>query len=42
MILKNDNQSFEVELNRKIYALFDFTLEEINFIENDNLEELSR
>jgi hypothetical protein len=42
MILKNSNSFVEIKLNRKIYELFDFTPEETNFIENDNLEELSR
>jgi hypothetical protein len=42
IILNGNNESVEIELNRNIYALFDFTQEEMNFIENDNLEELSR
>jgi hypothetical protein len=42
IILEGINKSIEIELNRNLYALFDFTQEEIKFIENDNLEELSR
>ncbi|MDR0654892.1 MAG: hypothetical protein LBG22_01130 [Treponema sp.] len=42
MILRDSHKSIEIKLNRKIYELFNFTPEETYFIENDNLEELSR
>jgi hypothetical protein len=46
IICKNNinkrNDKFESEINKKIYDLYDFQQDEIEYIENDNIEPLSR
>jgi hypothetical protein len=41
-IIEGQNDKYEFEINRKIYALYDFSQDEMKYIENDNLEPLSR
>jgi hypothetical protein len=41
-IIEEQNVKHEFEANKKIYNLYGFSQDEIQYIENDNLEPLSR
>ena len=41
-VIKEKNNKYEIEINQKIYAFYGFSQDEIKYIENDNLESLSR